>query len=94
MSRVASSLDTAEGQGLRVLESVEADFEKMTWTFRLGINDRVAAGNYAVWPVESHVYATSRRQHAEGLLRRVLSDGLTINAQTKEAIEKFFDPAL
>lgn len=82
--------DTAKTLGYQVLESVEADFGELTWTFRLASNNRVAAGNFAVVPVDQFMTLNNKVRHAEGLLRRYLAGER--DATFKEHVEKFFDP--
>lgn len=78
----------------QVLESAEADFEKMTWTFTLNGNSEVSAGNFAILPSEVFATMTRKLAHAEGLLKRVLGIeySVGIGGNLHEAIESFFDP--
>jgi hypothetical protein len=75
---------------LQVLESAEADFEKMTWTFSIGHGNRVSGGHYAVLPTDEYSKITGRLAHAEGLLRQCLRGHL--DDKFKERVESFFDP--
>ena len=78
------SLDRAKFQ---VGESVEADFEQLTWTFRFGPSYRVSAGNFAIVPVEEFARMSRKLTEAEGLLRRARAGAVQM-----EHIEAFFDP--
>lgn len=82
-----SSLD---GKDYQVLESIEADFSEMTWTFRLPSNGEVGAGNYAVLPVETFAKMSRQFARADGLLRQWLRGHL--DETFKERVECFFDP--
>lgn len=82
--------DSAEKLGYQVLESVEADFGELTWTFRLESSHRVAAGHFAVVPVRPFMTMNGKLAHAEGLLRRYLAGER--DATFEEHVEKFFDP--
>lgn len=74
----------------QMLESIEADFGELTWTFRLPSNGWVGAGNYAVIPHEAFANMSTKLAHAEALLRRYLhNDG---DLKLREHIESFFDP--
>lgn len=76
--------------GYQVLESTEADFDEMTWTFRLKVLDRVAAGHFAIVPVRPFMTMNDKLTHAQMLLRRYLAGER--DATFKEHVEKFFDP--
>jgi len=73
-----------------VLESIEADFDAMSWTFRLQPSNHVSAGNFAVLPVESYALMSRKLATAEGLLRQWLAGHL--DDQFRERVQSFFDP--
>lgn len=79
-------------QGYQVLESVEADFGELTWTFRLQPTNRVAAGNFVVSPVHQFMLMQAKLTQAEGLLRWVRDKGEPLTLNDRERIAKFFDP--
>ena len=74
----------------QVLESVEADFEHLTWTFRITSSNEVYAGNVAVLPVEKFAKLSERLARADGLLRQFMSGHL--DEKFKERVECHFDP--
>jgi hypothetical protein len=75
---------------VQCLESVEADFGEMTWTFRLEPMNEVGAGQYAVIPWEDFMKTSTKLAHAEGLLKQWL--GGHLDDGFKERVEKHFDP--
>jgi hypothetical protein len=79
-----------EGMAYQVLESIEADFDAMTWTFRIGGGNRVTAGHYAVMPTDEFMKMSGKLATAEGLLRQWL--GGHLDAAFKERVESLFDP--
>ncbi len=79
-----------EGKDFQVMESCEADFEKLTWSFTMRSNQHVAAGNYAIMPVETYAYLARKHANAESLLRTWLSGKL--DDCFKERVERHFDP--
>ena len=74
----------------QILESLEADFEKMTWTFGLGSNTEVGAGQYAILPSDAFMKMSARLANAEVLLRRFLAG--ESGDKFKEHVEAHFDP--
>ena len=78
---------STDAEHYQVLESSEADFEKMTWTFALGVDQYVTGGHFAIVPVLAFTKAAARLSYAEELLRRA-ANGDNI----QESAEKFFDP--
>lgn len=79
-------------KAFQVLESVEADFEAMTWTFRVPAYGEVGGGNYAILPVETFMDMSTKLAVAEGLLKRALAGEASLRVEYKEAIESYFDP--
>lgn len=77
-------------KAFQVLESVEADFENLTWTFRITSANEVYAGTVAVLPTETFMKMSTRLAVAEGLLRQWLRGHL--DDGFKERVEKHFDP--
>lgn len=77
--------------GYQVLDSIEADFEKMTWTFQITPSNRVAAGEYVIIDVAPFMKLNERMERAEHLLR-VLRDDRGLDGCNKERIDSFFDP--
>ena len=75
---------------VQCLESVEADFGEMTWTFRLEPMNEVGAGQYAVVPWEDFAKMSTKLVHAEGLLKEWLNE--PIDDGFKERVAKHFDP--
>ena len=82
----------SEEMGYQVLESIEADFEEMTWTFSIGSGNQVAGGRYAVLPTDEFSKLTRKLAHAEGLLRPLVGSFNALTDEQRERIEKFFDP--
>lgn len=82
---------TVHGKPFDVLESVEADFEQMTWTFRLNASTEVGAGQYAVLFAKDFMAISGKLATAEGLLRQWLKGHL--DDGFKERVERHFDPA-
>jgi len=82
----------SEKMGYQVLESIEADFDQMTWTFRLQPSNRVSAGNFALVPVEQFMQMNAKLQQAEHLLRDLREIG-PISPKHKDMVERYFDPA-
>ena len=80
----------SNGADYQVLESVECDFEKMTWTFSIGAGNRISAGHYAVMPTDRFMTLTGKLARAEGLLRQWL--GGHLDEKFKERVECYFDP--
>lgn len=78
----------------QVLESLEADFEKMTWTFGLTGCTRVGCGQYAILWAETYQKQQSRLAWAERILRGLCDTetATTIGGKNYEAIHAFFDP--
>lgn len=77
--------------GYQVLESVEADFGEMTWTFRLEPSNRVSGGQYAVLYVERFMKMNSKLERAEEILRSLRKIKFLCDLD-REMIDKFFDP--
>lgn len=79
-----------EGTNFQVLESVEADFDAMTWSFRLQGHHRVSGGHYGVVHVAVLVKVNSKLDHATRLLRHLRE--VVTEPHEKEKIDSFFDP--
>jgi hypothetical protein len=77
---------------VEMLDSLEADFEKMTWTFGLGLNSEVGAGRYAIVPYGDYLKMTARLERAEQLLRSMRQIS-SLCDYDKERVDSFFDPA-
>lgn len=75
-------------------ESVEADFEKLTWTFRINTSCEVGAGFYGIVMLEKLMDMLERLKQAEGILARIneLENPMTIGATNYEAVQRYFDP--
>ena len=71
----------------QVLESVEADFDEMTWTFRIQDFHHVTGGHFAIVDNLPFTKALAKLSYAEQLLRKA-ADGQDI----KEGAMSFFDP--
>ncbi len=84
---MAAALNTADFQ---ILESREADFENLTWTFSITSNNEVGAGYYAVLPSPHFAKMSEKLAKAEGLLRQWL--GGHLDDGFKERVERYFDP--
>lgn len=78
----------------QILESREADFDEMTWTFCIGSGNEVGAGSYAVLPADEFRKSMDRLEHAERILRDLCDteNAETIGPKNIEAIHRFFDP--
>jgi hypothetical protein len=72
------------------LESREADFEKMTWTFGLDSNSEVGAGRYAIVLEDHFEKMTNKLDHATRLLRHLREN--VSEPHDQEKIDSFFDP--
>jgi len=79
-----------DGAAFQILESIEADFDGMTWTFQIGAGNRVGAGHYAVMPSEHFMDMSGKLARAEGLLRQFLNGDL--DAGFQERVQRYFDP--
>lgn len=92
MSDIHSPLDGVKEA--TILDSLEADFDKMTWTFGLGLNTEVGAGLYAILPSEVYRRQHERLERAEAILSRMceLETEETIGRANYEAVLRFFDP--
>lgn len=75
----------------QVLESMEADFEKMTWTFSIGGHNEVSAGQYAVIPASEFRKQMDKLESAEKLLNSLQSDP-GMSEKNAERVARFFDP--
>ena len=89
MTAPRTTLDSAAFQ---ILESAEADFETMTWTFKLGANNHVGGGYFAVMPSNKFMDMSAKLANAEGLLKQIL-DGDQGGATWRERAQRYFDPA-
>lgn len=78
--------------GYQVLESQEADFEKMTWTFGLQISHSVTGGHFCIIPVLPFTKAMAKLSYAEELLRGLVDKHEAMTDYERERIAKFFDP--
>lgn len=87
-------MSAGQKEAFQTLESAEADFEKMTWTFRIAANNRVGAGLYTVIPDDIAIRHARRLQCAESILRRICETETeaTIGKSIIEAAHAFFDP--
>jgi hypothetical protein len=74
----------------QILASIEADFEKMTWTFALNSDTRVAGGCYAILYSETYMKMSEQLARAEGLLRRYIAGER--DGQFHEHVLRHFDP--
>lgn len=82
------------GAKVEVGESMEADFEKMTWTFHFDGYYTVSAGKFAILPVEQHEEDAKRLDWATRILRSLCDteNEKTVGPRNYEAILRFFDP--
>lgn len=80
----------AEGKHFQVLESLEADFENMKWSFAIQDRHSVGAGQYAIVPVVFIVKNNAKLDHAERLLRHLRE--VVKEPHEVEKIDSFFDP--
>lgn len=69
------------------IESVEADFEKMTWTFQIQPHNRVTGGHFCVVETRAFTKAMAKLSYADQLLQELL-EGKDI----RQGAMKFFDP--
>jgi hypothetical protein len=76
----------------QMARSVEADFEKNTWTFEMSGAYSVYAGDFAIVRYEDFSRMNMDLAHAKGLLRRVLSEEAKLDDSLKEHVEAYFDP--
>lgn len=74
----------------QILESHEADFENMTWTFGLHTGSHVTAGEFAVIPADEFRRSMDKLERAETLLRRVLNHPVPVDLA--EIVQRYFDP--
>ena len=88
------SNEAEDSIGDQVLESVEADFDEMTWTFRLQSHNRVSGGHFVILPVLPYSKAMAKLAYAEQILRGLCDTETahSIGAKNIESIHKFFDP--
>lgn len=77
-------------------KSIEADFEKGTWTFEMVGDDwEVSAGMYALLYNDDYQELADAKDdmlHADSLLLRVQQFGDRLPADLREDIERYFDP--
>jgi hypothetical protein len=80
-----------EGKTFQIMESVEADFDAMTWSFRLQPHSHVSGGQYAIAHIALVAKNNGKLDHAERLLRH-LHGHVELPDHEKEKIASFFDP--
>lgn len=75
-------------------ESLEADFEKGTWTFRFHGYYIVGAGMHAIVPIVRYEQSQRRLAEAERILRGLCDTETkqSIGPKNHEEIHSFFDP--
>ena len=78
----------------QLLESCEADFGMMTWTFTITAGNEVGAGAYAVMPSETFMKMRKRLELATHLIRHICEtqNESTMGARGYESCQAFFDP--
>ena len=83
-----------EGKHFQVLESVEADFDKMTWSFSIQDRHHVAAGHYAIVDAGLMAKNNAKLAAAEGLLRSVIDTNtpVAVGSTLYEQLLRYFDP--
>lgn len=82
------------GTDWQVARSLEADFEKNTWTFEMREPYHVRAGEFAIVIYEAFHKQGVKLARAEGILRDLMK-GNALNEKAKEMrerVESFFDP--
>ena len=79
------------GKDWQAGRSLEADFEKNTWTFEMEGNYHVEAGDFALCRYDAFHKAGVRMDRAEGILRDILNEN-GVSDRIMQRISSFFDP--